>query len=498
MNQQPQVIFVTSEIYPFSKTGGLADVMGALPQALSRLGVFTGVITPFYGRLATSDYRLRLIYEDCPVGYPWPDTTADIFMSDYHGLPVYFISRGEYFDRRFFYCTHKDDYFDNCERFIFFCRATVEWARRLAKPPAVIHAHDWHAALVPAYLHFLRKVDPFWERTASVVTIHNLAFQGRFAYRLFLESGLPHSAWHSDGAEFYGDFNLLKCGISYADLVTTVSPAYAREILTPEFGCGLEGILQRRASDLRGILNGADYQVWDPQQDRFLSCTYSPELLAGKHRCKESLFQELCLDPAMLSRPLLGFVGRLRRQKGIDLLLEIIPELMRRDVCVVILGEGNLQFEATVQNMMETYAGRLAARIGYTEDLAHRIQAGVDVFLMPSRYEPCGLTQMYSLRYGSLPVVSAVGGLLDTITGYPDADATGFVFKPVEAKAFLNCVDQALALWDHKEKWKAMQVRAMRKDFSWERAATEYVRVYNALGAGLPLSTTSKGFASSG
>lgn len=479
-------------MYPFSKTGGLADVMGALPLALSRLGLATAVVTPFYGRLATSDFRLRLIYEDCPVGYPWADTTADIFMSDYHGLPVYFISRGEFFDRRFLYCTHRGDYFDNCERFIFFCRATMEWARRLSRPPTLIHAHDWHAALVPAYLHYLRMVDPFWKRTASVLTIHNLAFQGRFAYRLFLESGLPHTAWHMDGAEFYGDFNLLKSGIAMADMVTTVSPSYAREILTPEFGCGLEGILQRRSADLRGILNGADYQVWDPRQDRYLPDTYSPELPAGKRRCKESLFKELDLDQSLLSRPLLGFVGRLRRQKGIDLLLEILPELMRRNVCVVILGEGNLQFEAMVHEMMETFSGRLAARIGYTEDLAHRIQAGVDLFLMPSRYEPCGLTQMYSLRYGSLPVASAVGGLLDTITGHPGPGATGFIFKPIEAWAFLESVDQALAIWDDREKWKAMQVRAMRMDFSWERAGIEYIRAYNALGAGLPVPNAQK------
>jgi len=461
--------------------------MGALPLALSRLGVSVAVITPFYGRLATSDYPLRLIYEDCPVGYPWPDTTADIFLSDYHGLPVYFISRGEYFDRRFLYCTHKGDYFDNCERFIFFCRATMEWARRLSSPPSVIHAHDWHAALVPAYLHFLRKVDSFWDETISVVTIHNLAFQGRFAYRHFLESGLPHSAWHSDGAEFYGDFNLLKCGISYADLVTTVSPTYAKEILTPEFGCGLEGILHRRVAKLKGILNGADYQIWDPKQDRFLPGAYSPELLSGKRRCKEGLFQELCLDQQLLARPLLGFVGRLRRQKGIDMLLEIIPELMRRDVCLVVLGEGNLQFEAMLLDMMESYPGRLSARIGYTEDLAHRIQAGVDLFLMPSRYEPCGLTQMYSLRYGSVPVASAVGGLLDTIAGHPEENATGFIFKPIDAETFLGSVDQALSLWENKVEWKAMQVRAMRMDFSWEKAAKQYVQAYNEQGANLAL-----------
>lgn len=486
MSDNPQVLFVTSEMYPFSKTGGLADVMGALPLALTARGVSVGVITPFYGRIATSEYPLRLIYENCPVGYPWPDTTADIFLADYHGLPVYFISRGEYFDRRFLYCTHKGDYFDNCERFIFFCRATMEWARRLSRPPAVIHAHDWHAALIPAYLHYLRKVDPFWDRTISVLTIHNLAFQGRFAYRLFLESGLPHSAWHSDGAEYFGDFNLLKCGVSFADLVTAVSPTYAKEILTPAFGCGLEGILQRRSGDLKGILNGADYKVWDPRQDRFLCSVYSPELLGGKKQCKASLIQELGLREEMRSRPLLGFVGRLRQQKGIDLLMEIMPELMRRNVGVAVLGEGNLQFEAMLQDMMETYAGRLSVRIGYTEDLAHRIQAGVDAFLMPSRYEPCGLTQMYSLRYGSLPVASAVGGLLDTIAPHPAENATGFIFHPIEAKAFLDSVDQALALWEDKEKWRAMQIRAMRMEFSWENAAKEYIQAYNGKGAEIP------------
>jgi len=485
MDSHPQILFVTSEMYPFSKTGGLADVMGALPLALSKLGIHVGVITPFYGRLASSEFPLRLIYEDCPVGYPWPDTTADIFLADYHGLPVYFISRGEYFDRRFLYCTHKGDYFDNCERFIFFCRATMEWARRLSNPPAVIHAHDWHAALVPAYLHFLRRVDQFWTQTRSVVTIHNLAFQGRFAHRLFLESGLPPAAWTSSGVEFFGDFNLLKSGISYADMVTTVSPSYAQEILTPEFGCGLEGALEHRRSDLLGILNGADYEVWDPRQDRFLSSTYSPDSLEGKQRCKESLFNEFCLDLDMLDRPLLGFVGRLRQQKGIDILMEILPQLLAREVCLVVLGEGNLQFEARLQDMMESYPGRLVARIGYTEDLAHRIQAGVDLFLMPSRYEPCGLTQMYSLRYGSLPVASAVGGLRDTIISHPDEHSTGFIFSPIEPESFLLEIDQALTIWDNPDQWRAMQLRAMSTDFSWNTAAHHYIQAYNQIGANL-------------
>jgi starch synthase len=477
-----KIVFIASEIYPFSKTGGLGDVLGSLPLALRNMGADVAVISPFYGRMSTGEYKLRLLSSRCPVGYPWPPITSEIYRADYHGLPVYFIQRGEYFDRRFYYNTHEGDYFDNCERFIFFCRACLEWARRMDLAPQLIHVHDWQAALVPAFLYFWRQIDPFWRDTKTMLTIHNLAFQGRFASRLFKHSGLPAEAWNMDGVEFWGDFNLLKAGIAYSDMVSTVSPTYAEEILTPEFGCGLEGILAKRKSHMRGILNGADYSVWDPGNDRYLPCTYSADDFSNKAYCKENLLSELDLAPRLGGRPLLGFIGRLRRQKGIDLLIDILPRLMDMDLGVVVLGEGNLEFEAQLMELMETYPGKLAVRIGYTEDLAHRIQAAADIFLMPSRYEPCGLTQIYALRFGTPPVATNLGGLSDTIIPYPHPESTGFTFPEATADAFLASIRQAVDVFERPHEWDQIKHRAMLADFSWERAATRYIEVYRELG----------------
>ncbi len=478
-----KVLFVASEMYPFSKTGGLGDVMGALPVELKRQGVDVALITPYYGRLNTGDHQLRLVYSKCRVGYPWAPITADIYTAVHEDVPVYFVQRGEYFDRRHYYNTHDGDYFDNCERFIFFCRATMAWASRLDGAPAIVHAHDWQAALVPAYLHFLRPEAPFWKGTKTILTIHNLAFQGRFASRLFFTSGLPPESWGMDGAEFWGDFNLLKAGIAYCDLVTTVSPSYALEILFRQCGCGLEGILTKRAFNLRGILNGADYAVWDPAGDKHLPCTYNPDDLAGKALCKRNLLAELGLKKKLARRPVLGFIGRLRRQKGIDLLIDILPRLMEQDIGVVVLGEGNLEFEAKLMDMVERYPGRLGVRIGYTEDLAHRIQAASDIFLMPSRYEPCGLTQIYALRFGTPPVATAVGGLRDTIVPWPDPAATGFTFAAADPDLFYAAIRDAIDVYSRPDAWREMVVRAMRADFSWEKAAKAYIEVYRELGA---------------
>ena len=483
---RPLIYFATSEIFPFSKTGGLGDVMGALPLTLHRMGYNVAVVTPFYGRLATGGVPVHLLYEGCPVGYPYAPVACNVYMAELDGMPVYFIDRAEYFDRRFYYNTHQGDYFDNCERFVFFCRAALEWARLLEAPPALVHAHDWQAALIPAYLNFWRRTDPYWRNVKTVVTIHNLAFQGRFAFRLFLESGLPHEAWHMDGSEFYGDFNMLKSGISYADMVTAVSPGYAQEITTPAFGCGLEGSLARRTATLRGILNGADYSVWDPAQDKYLAATYSRNSLKGKKVCKRFLLEYFGLDPVLENRPVLGFIGRLRRQKGIDLLIDILPELMRRDLGVVVLGEGNLRFEQRIMQLMEDFPGRLAARVGYTEELAHQIQAGTDIFLMPSRYEPCGLTQMYSLRFGTVPVATAVGGLRDTIRPYPGPGSTGFTFAAPESALFRDAVLEAVRVWEDEPKvWAEIRRRAMGEHFSWEDSAQGYLDVYRELGASL-------------
>lgn len=484
MGMKPLVLFMTSEIYPFSKTGGLADVLGALPLTLFRMGVNTAVVTPLYGRINTSGFGLRLLTERCPVGYPWAPITAEIYQADYYGMPVYFVGRGEYFDRRNLYNTHAGDYFDNCERFNFFCRATLEWARRLDWAPSVIHAHDWQSALVPAYLHFWRRTDPFWKDTKTVLTIHNLAFQGRFASRLFFESGLPSEAWNMNGAEFFGDFNLLKTGIAYADAVTTVSPSYAEEILTPEFGCGLEGLLTRRKGVLRGILNGADYTVWDPQDDKYLPCIYKPGCPDGKLDCKRALLKEMHLPDQLEDKPVMSFIGRFRGQKGVDLLIDIIPKLMEQEVGLIVLGEGKLEHEARLQELAETHHDRLRVIVGYSEDLAHRIQAGSDIFLMPSRYEPCGLTQIYALRFGTPPVATAVGGLRDTIVPYPRAGATGFIFPRADAEGFHAAVCQALDLWrTDKKAWRGMVDRAMAQNFSWEQSAAQYVDLYRSLGA---------------
>ncbi|MGE4506666.1 MAG: glycogen synthase, partial [Desulfovibrionaceae bacterium] len=270
--------------------------------------------------------------------------------------------------------------------------------------------------------------------------------------------------------------------IAYSDLVSTVSPTYAREILTEEFGCGLEGILNKRSPDLRGILNGADYSVWSPDDDKYLPCSFTPDDTQGKFNCKENLFTELDLNPAYLDKPLLGFIGRLRRQKGVDLLIDILPRLMEKDLTIAVLGEGSLAFEAQLMDLMETYPGRLAVRVGYTEDLAHRIQAASDIFLMPSRYEPCGLTQMYALRFGTPPVATSLGGLSDTIVAYPRPDCTGFTFPEAEAEPFYQSICQALDVFSRPDEWAAIRNRAMRTDYSWERAAARYVEVYREMG----------------
>ncbi|MFV0421204.1 glycogen synthase GlgA [Oleidesulfovibrio sp.] len=482
---KPLVLFATSEMYPFSKSGGLGDVLGALPYALHQAGVRTAVVTPFYGRILTAEYGIRLTMSDIPVGYPWGPITADVYEADFHGMPVYFISRGEYFDRRYYYNDYKGDYFDNCERFVFFCRAIASMCQRLGEAPAIVHAHDWQTALLPAFLYYWRQSDAFWQNTRSVMTIHNLAFQGRFSSRLFENCGLPPQAWAMDGAEFHGDLNLLKAGIAYADKVTTVSPSYAKEITTPEFGCGLEGILKKRGHALHGILNGADYDIWQPEDDRFLPCTYSKDRRSGKLRCKKALITELGLKPELIKRPVLGFIGRLRDQKGIDLLIDNVHRLIKQNIGIVILGEGSLEYEARVLELMEDYQGLLCARVEYTEDLAHRIQAGTDIFLMPSRYEPCGLTQIYALRFGTPPVASALGGLRDTIVPWPSTDATGFTFSDVTPDGFYNAIMQAVSVWENDPRlWTAIMKRAMAQEFTWEKAGKQYIDIYQQLGLG--------------
>ncbi|MDR0826984.1 MAG: glycogen synthase GlgA [Desulfovibrio sp.] len=478
-----RIFFATSEVYPFSKSGGLGDVMGALPAAMQNNGQQTAVISPLYGRISTGNFRIRPTVSDLPVGYPWAPITANVYETVHHGVPHFFIDRGEYFDRRHYYNDPvHGDYFDNAERFIFFCRAALALLEHLGVPPYMVHAHDWQTALLPVYIHFLRRSNPFWANTGTMFTIHNLAFQGRFSSRLFAACGLPQEAWNFNGVEFFGDFNLLKSGIAYADAVTTVSPSYAREILTEKFGCGLDGILRQRELNLHGILNGADYAIWNPEADPYLPCQYSEQDMSGKQGCKDNLISELGLDPELKDRPLLGFIGRMRGQKGIDILNAIIPDLVRMDVGIVVLGEGNPIHETIIRELMEAHRGRVAAVIGYTEDLAHRMQAASDLFLMPSRYEPCGLTQMYALRYGTLPIATAVGGLRDTIIPWPGDNSTGFIFTEPDPLDFLKTIGQAVQFWTRNPVGRREMIRrAMRQSFTWDKSCREYIDLYRKI-----------------
>ncbi|MDR3176494.1 MAG: glycogen synthase GlgA [Desulfovibrio sp.] len=478
-----RVFFATSEVYPFSKSGGLGDVMGALPEAMQKNGQPAAVISPFYGRISTGNFRLRLTMPDLPVGYPWEPVTASVYETTHHGVPLFFIDRAEYFDRRHYYNDpNRGDYFDNAERFIFFCRAAVALMEHFGVPPVAVHAHDWQTALLPVYIYFLRRDNPFWASTGTVFTIHNLAFQGRFSSRLFESCGLPEEAWGVAGVEFFGDFNLLKGGIAYADAVTTVSPSYAREILTEKYGCGLDGVLRQRELHLHGILNGADYAIWNPEDDPYLPRHYSASDLSGKRECKDALIAEFGLDPHLKDRPILGFIGRMRGQKGIDILNEVIPDLMSLDVGVVALGEGKPAHEAKILEHMETYRGRVAAVVGYTEDLAHRMQAASDIFLMPSRYEPCGLTQMYALRYGTIPIATAAGGLRDTIVPWPGEESTGYIFIEPTPADFLRAIGDAVNFWTQNPGGhRQMVLRAMRQSFTWDKSCREYIDIYRKI-----------------
>ena len=457
--------------------------MGALPLTLHKMGVPVAVITPFYGRLRTGRHKIDHIAENLHVGYPWAPVTTDVYSTSIQGMPIFFIDRAEYFDRKYYYNTTAHDYFDNAERFIFFCRACLALLRFLGTPPVVVHAQDWQTGLLPAYVHYYRRDDSFWSGTATVCTVHNLAFQGRFSSRLFESCGLPQEAWNMDGVEFHGDFNMLKAGLVYADRITTVSPSYAKEILAEEHSYGLAGVLRRRAHDLVGIINGADYSIWNPATSRFLTANYSAEDLSGKKKCKEDLIAELGLSPHLVGRPVMGFIGRLRDQKGIDLLNRIVPRLMERDLGIVVLGEGDETFEMESIALARSYPGRYCAVVKYTEDLAHRIQAGCDIFLMPSRYEPCGLTQMYALKYGTPPVATAVGGLKDSIIPWPRDNATGFTFYNADPQDLYESIMDACEVWENNpDMWRDIMLRAMNKDFTWDESATRYIELYRGLG----------------
>jgi starch synthase len=479
-----RVLFLSSEAVPFAKTGGLADVAGALPDALKRQGVDVAVGMPFYRVAKEGGFSIRSTVSglEVPLGSHVLKGRV-IETGTKGGVPVYLFEREDLFDRPNLYATSEGDYYDNLERFAYFSRAALLFAEHLGTSPDVIHCHDWQTGLVPAYLKTLYRGDPFFEKTATLFTVHNIGYQGIFPEDKLAVCGLPAEAFHPEGVEYWGRISLLKAGMVYADAITTVSPSYAREIQTPEFGLGMEGVLQKRSADLYGVLNGADYAVWSPEKDPHIPHPYDPGHLAEKARNKEALLDELGLKEDLKDHPLFGMISRLSAQKGCDLLVEVMEEMVALGAGVVILGAGEEKYQTLLEKAARTNSDAVSLHIGFDESLAHRMMAGVDMLLIPSLYEPCGLTQMYALKYGTVPVVRATGGLEDTIIPFdPETrEGNGFKFGPYTPEALMEAVEEAVRLYREPTTWQALMTNAMKADFSWDRSAQRYVELYHAV-----------------
>jgi starch synthase len=473
-----RILMVASEALPFAKTGGLADVMCSLPRALASLGHEIDVVMPRY-RGITEGARVGRVR--VPLGRQVSD--ADVFATESHGVRTVFLAHDGYFDREHLYGLDGHDYADNAERFAFLCRGALEWAAGEARYDAV-HGHDWQAGLLPVFLAREFAAHPTLGAVPSIFTIHNLAYQGVFDSSWLLRLGLGWDLFTIETLEYWGRISFLKGGITFSRTVTTVSPRYAREIQTPEYGFGFDGILRYRSEDLVGILNGIDDDHWDPARDPNLPVPYDASNLMGKSAAKRAVLEEygLPVNEAALARPLIGMISRMVDQKGFDLLAGIADELPRLDASVVVLGTGDRRYEDLWLGLAARHPERIGARVGYDEGLAHLIEGGVDLFLMPSRFEPCGLNQMYSQRYGTLPLVRATGGLYDTVRNLDVAagEGTGFTFDEYSPQALLGTLRWALSIYPQRELWRRMQEAAMRQDFSWKRSARKYVRVYEA------------------
>ena len=474
------VMFVSPEAVPFAKTGGLADVAGALPIALSKLGLRVCLLMPLYGIIRQCNFPLTKVFSDLEVDFNFSPLKFDVYSAEVDGVIFYFVERDEFFDRRQLYGTPKGDYFDNLERYVFLAKTVKPVCQALNLKPDILHCHDWQSALVPVYLREKWSQEETFAQTASVFTIHNLAYQGLFPKEKYHLLDLDLSLFWMDGLEFYDKINFMKGGILWSDAITTVSRQYSQEIQTPEYGCGLEGVLHDRANDLTGIVNGIDYCIWNPASDPLIAAQYSPTDLTGKEKNKQALVTEYKLDPKLKSAPLLGMISRLADQKGFDLLAEILPKLMKENLTLVILGTGEEKYHKLLCEAAEKYQGRLGVKIAFDNKIAHLIEAGADMFLMPSYYEPCGLNQIYSLKYGTIPVVRATGGLVDTIDAV-DAKrktGTGFLFEEYTPEAFLACIQEACQAYQNKPLWKQIIANAMGKDFSWAASAKAYEALY--------------------
>ncbi len=477
-----KILLVSSEVAPFAKTGGLADVAGSLPSALKSLGCDVKVFTPYYRETKKGDFNIKKI-GTVPLG------TVPIFsdpFSLYHckkgRVDFYFIEREEFFNRDFLYGTASGDYPDNAVRFAFFANAVLRSAQTLNFKPDIIHCNDWQTALIPFYLKYKLKDLDFFKDTKALFTVHNLAYQGLFTKETMPQVGVSYEFFTMDTLEFYGNFSFIKSGLLYSDAISTVSKGYAKEILTKEHGCGLEGLLSLRKGDIYGIVNGADYSQWNPETDEFIKTRYDEKSLQNKAGCKQGLLEQIKLD-VHIDTPLLGVIGRLAYQKGIDIIADGMEDIIKLGCNLIILGAGEEKYQKLLTALAGKYPKNLAVRIAFDNSLAHKIEAGCDIFLMPSRYEPCGLNQMYSLKYGTIPVVRATGGLDDTIVDYTQnpKDGNGFKFKEANPESFLQALKRAVSVYKKRGDWQKLMLRAMGFDFSWKNSAQEYIKLYERM-----------------
>lgn len=483
MGSYPKVLFVTPEATPFSKTGGLADVAGSLPRALALLGCEVRVITPYYKSVHDGNFDLKKeagnlkspALEEGMFGF-------DLYADRSAGVTTYFVKNDRYYMREGLYGNPLGDFSDNWQRFGYLSRAALTAMKAVEFKPDIIHCNDWQTALVPFYLRFTLAEDNYYRGMKTLFTIHNMAYQGVFDKKIMKKAGIPESFFNMHDLEFYGKLNYMKAGILYSDAISTVSHRYAEEIMTEEYGCGLDGLLRAKKDVLYGVPNGADYSVWSPRNDKFIKANYDASSLEKKFECKKDLLARTKLDVSA-DAPVIGCVSRFAEQKGMDLTAAIMERIVSLGAGVVILGKGSQPLSKLFQSLAKKFAGRVFVSNEFDDELAHKIEAGSDIFLMPSRYEPCGLNQMYSIKYGTIPVVRATGGLDDAII---DADedpenGNGFKFGPPTEEAFFAAVKKAIERFEDKEAWRKLMIQAMSCDFSWESSARKYIALYRKL-----------------
>jgi starch synthase len=473
------IAFVASEGVPFSKTGGLADVVGALPRALASLGHQVTVYLPRYRQTRLTDPATVVR----SVTVPFDDQYRFASVIDggsQGGVRFYFVEYPQYFDREALYGTPAGDYPDNAERFALFSRVVLE-ASKILGVPQIFHCHDWQSALVPVLLRTIYSEDPAFRDVGTVFTIHNMGYQGLFPPDTLPLLMLPWDLFTMSKMEFFGQVNFLKGALTFSDFITTVSRKYSQEIQTSEYGFGLEGVLRDRASTVTGILNGVDYDEWSPQADKFIAAKFSPQDLTGKIKCKQDLLETFGVKSADAKLPVIGIVSRFAAQKGFDLIAQVADRIAREDMIVIALGAGDKAYEELFLRLNKQFPNKIAVKVAYDNAIAHKIEAGADMFLMPSRYEPCGLNQIYSLKYGTVPIVRATGGLDDTIEPWDarTGKGTGFKFTEYNGESLLLTIKQALAAYRDQTSWQALMRNGMNRDFSWNASAREYGKIYD-------------------